>query len=75
MPQISQVLRKRIIGMLTAEISTGAFDRELNVNFSTISRFISMSNHSHNRQFTDVVNIVPHGGGGVMVRAGISYGQ
>jgi hypothetical protein len=37
MPQMSQVLRVRAIVMLTAGMSTGAA-RELNVNFSTISR-------------------------------------
>ena len=38
MPQMSQVLRERAIGMLTAGISTKAVARELNVHFSTISR-------------------------------------
>ncbi len=38
MPQMSQVLRERAIGMLTAGMSTRAVARELNVNFSTISR-------------------------------------
>ncbi len=37
MPQMSQVLRKRAIGMLTAGMFTRAVARELNVNFSTIS--------------------------------------
>ena len=77
--------------MLTARMSTRAVAREFNVNFPTISciqhrfrEFGSTSNLSHNRrwrhfseQFADVniVNRVPHGGGGVMVWAGISYGQ
>ncbi len=57
MPQMSQVLRERAIGMLTAGMSTRAFDRELNVHFSTISRlqrhfreFGSTSNQPHNRR-------------------------
>ncbi len=33
MPQMSQVLRERAIGMLTAGMSTRAVARELNVNF------------------------------------------
>ncbi len=37
MPQMSQVLRERAIGMLTAGMSTRAVAHELNVNFSTIS--------------------------------------
>ncbi len=37
MPQMSQVLRERAIGMLTAGMSTRAVARELNVHFSTIS--------------------------------------
>ncbi len=52
MPQMSQVLRERAVGMLTAGMSTRAVARELNVNFSTISRlqsrfreFGSTSNH------------------------------
>ncbi len=55
MPQMSQVLRERAIGMLTAGMSTRAVARELNVNFSTISRlqrrfreFGSTSNRPHN---------------------------
>uniref|UniRef100_A0A9J7X3P3 Transposase Tc1-like domain-containing protein n=1 Tax=Cyprinus carpio carpio TaxID=630221 RepID=A0A9J7X3P3_CYPCA len=35
MPQMSQVLRERAIGMLTAGMSTRAVARELNVHFST----------------------------------------
>ena len=35
---MSQVLSERVIGMLTAEMSTRAVARELNVHFSTISR-------------------------------------
>ncbi len=57
MPQMSQVLRERAIGMLTAGMSTRAVARELNVNFSTISRlqrrfreFGSTSNQPHNRR-------------------------
>ncbi len=34
MPQMTQVLRERSIGMLTAGMSTRAVSRELNVNFS-----------------------------------------
>ncbi|KAL0187812.1 hypothetical protein M9458_014911 [Cirrhinus mrigala] len=52
-----QVLRERAIGMLTAEMSTRAVARELNVHFSTISRlqrrfreFGSTSNRPHNRR-------------------------
>ena len=36
MPQMSQVLRERAVGMLDAGMSTRAVARELNVNFSTI---------------------------------------
>ncbi len=57
MPQMSQVLRERAIGMLTAGMSTRAVARELNVHFSTISRlqrrfreFGSISNRPHNRR-------------------------
>ncbi len=57
MPQMSQVLRKRAIGMLTAGMSTRAVVRELNVHFSTISHlqrrfreFGSTSNRPHNRR-------------------------
>ncbi len=57
MPQMSQVLRERVIGMLTAGMSTRAVARELNVHFSTISRlqrrfreFGSTSNRPHNRR-------------------------
>ncbi len=57
MPQMSQVLRERAIGMLTAGMSTRAVARELNVYFSTISRlqrrfreFGSTSNRPHNRR-------------------------
>ena len=38
MPPMSQVLRERAIGMLTAGMSASAVARELNVHFSTISR-------------------------------------
>ena len=55
MPQMSQVLRERAIGKLTAGMSTRAVSREFNVNFSTISRlqrrfreFGSTSNQPHN---------------------------
>ncbi len=57
MPQMSQVLRERVIYMLTAGISTRAVALELNVHFSTISRlqrrfreFGSKSNRPHNRR-------------------------
>ncbi len=57
MPQMSQVLRERAIGMLTAGMSTRPVARELNVNFSTISRlqrrfreFGSTSNQPHNHR-------------------------
>ncbi|ROJ44642.1 Transposable element Tc1 transposase [Anabarilius grahami] len=57
MPQMSQVLRERAIGMLTAGMSTRAVACELNVHFSTISRlqrcfreFGSTSNRPHNRR-------------------------
>ncbi len=57
MPQMSQVLRERAIGMLTSGMSTRAVARELNVHFSTISRlqrrfreFGSTSNRPHNRR-------------------------
>ena len=56
MPQKSQVLRERAIGMLTGGMSSRAVARELNVHFSTISRlqrrfreFGSTSNRPHNR--------------------------
>ncbi len=52
-----EILRERAIGMLTAGMSTRAVARELNVNFSTISRlqrrfreFGSTSNRPHNRR-------------------------
>ncbi len=55
MPQMSQVLREHAIGMLTAGMSTRAVARELNVNFSTLSRlqrrfreFSNTSNRPHN---------------------------
>ncbi len=57
MPQMTQILRERAIGMLTAGMSTKAVARELNVNFSTIIRlqrrfkeFGSTSNRLHNRR-------------------------
>ena len=78
-----QVLREHAIGMLAVGMSTRAVARELNVHFSTISRlqrhlieFVSTSNRrpcawGHvGKWFADVnvVNRVPHGGGGVMVQ-------
>ncbi|ROL52432.1 hypothetical protein DPX16_6116 [Anabarilius grahami] len=57
MRQMSQVLRERAVGMLTAGMSTRAVARELNVHFSTISHlqrrfreFGSTSNRPHNRR-------------------------
>ncbi len=57
MPQMSQVLRERAIGILTAGMSSRAVARESNVHFSTISRlqkrfreFGSTSNRPHNRR-------------------------
>ncbi len=57
MPKMSQVLRERVIGMLTAGMSTRVVARELNVDFSTISRlqrrfreFGSKSNRPHNHR-------------------------
>ncbi len=57
MPQMSQVLRERAIGILTAGMSTRADARELNVNFSTISclqrlfrEFGSTFNRPHNHR-------------------------
>ncbi len=54
MPQMSQILRERAIGMLTAGMSTRAVTRELNVHFSAISHlqrrfreFGSTSNRPH----------------------------
>ncbi len=61
MPQMSQVLRERAIGMLTAGMSTRAVACELNVHFSTISclqrrfrEFGSTSNRPHNLGLTAV---------------------
>ncbi len=68
MPQMSQVLRERAIGMLTAGMSTRAVARDLNVNFSTINRLQRCF-----REFGSVVDRVAHGGGGVMVWAGVCY--
>ena len=54
MPNRSQVLRERAIGMLIARLFTRAVASESNVNFSTISRlscfreFGSTSNRPHN---------------------------
>ncbi|KAL0152664.1 hypothetical protein M9458_052387 [Cirrhinus mrigala] len=57
MPQMSQVLRERAIGMLTAGMSTRAVACDLNVHCSTIRRlqrhfreFGSTSNLPHNRR-------------------------
>ncbi len=57
MTQMSQVLRERASGMLTAGMSTRAVTRELNVHFSTISllqrsfrEFGSTSNQPHSRR-------------------------
>ncbi len=57
MPQMSQVLRERAIGMLTAGMPTRAVAREFNVHLSTISRlqrrfreFGSTSTRPHNRR-------------------------
>ena len=57
MLQMSQVLRERAIGMLTAGMSSRAVACELNVHFSTISHlqrrfreFGSTSNRPHNRR-------------------------
>ncbi len=51
---MSQVLRERAIGMLTAGMSTRAVARELNVHFSTISRlqrrFREFGSTSNNRR-------------------------
>ena len=92
MPQISQVLRECVIGMLSWGMSTRAVARELNLHFSTISlqhsfiEFGSTPNKPNNHRlhvwrhvrerFADVniVNTVPHGGGGVMLWAVISSG-
>ena len=57
MPQMSQVMRERAIGMLTAGMSNRAVARAFNVNCSTISHlqrcfreFVSTSNQPHNRR-------------------------
>ncbi len=57
MPQMSQILRERAIGMLTTGMSTKTVAHELNVHFSTISHlqrrfreFGSTSNWPHNRR-------------------------
>ena len=54
-PKMSQVLRERAIGMLTAGMSTRGVAREMNVNISTISclqrhfrEFVSTFNRPHN---------------------------
>jgi hypothetical protein len=70
--------------MLIAGMSTRAVARECNINFSTISlrEFGSTPQLASQLQttckaFSDVnfVNRVPNGGGGVIVWAGISFGQ
>ena len=88
MPQMSQVLKERAIGMLTAGMSTRAVAKECNVNFSTISclpcfrESVSASNLPRvwrrvGEQFAhvNVVNKLPHVGRGVIVWLGISYGK
>ncbi len=107
MPKMSQVLRERAIGMLTAGMSPRDVARELNVHLSTLSRlqrrfreFGSTSTWPHNHRhryrvslyradgrqhewrcvgerFADVnvVDRVAHGGGGVIIWAGVCYGQ
>ncbi len=57
MPQMSQVMRVRAIGLLTSGMSTRAVACEFNLHFSTISRlqsrfreFGSISNRPHNRR-------------------------
>ncbi len=57
MPQMLQVLRERLVGMLTAGMSTRAVARELNVHFSTIihlqrcfREFGSTSDRPHNHR-------------------------
>jgi hypothetical protein len=53
-PQMSQVWWERAIGTLTSGMSTRAVSRELNDNFSTISRFNvileNLVNRPHNRR-------------------------
>ena len=80
MPQMS-LLRECAIGMLTAGMSTRAVAKEFNVLQGNFIEFVNLSNQPHNRtphvlcrvgkQFANVniVNGVPHDGGGVMVRA------
>ena len=83
MPRMSQILRECEIGMLSAGISTRAVARELNVYFSTISHFqccfrgFGSTSKSALDHVYDVVwvNGLPHGGGGIMVWAGINNGQ
>ena len=57
MPQMSQVLREHVIGMLTAGMSTSADAGQLNGNCSTITclryhfrEFSNTSNRPHNRR-------------------------
>ncbi len=62
MPQMSQVLRERAIGMLIAGMTTRAVARELNVHFSTISHLQrcfrgSTSNLPHNRVTTSAQDL------------------
>ena len=82
---MSQVLMEHAIDTLTAGMSTRAVTRKCHVHFFTIRcsfrEFGSTSNRPHNRRpcvwrrvgerFADVnvVNRVPHDGGGVMLRA------
>ncbi len=51
MPQMSQILRERAIGMMTAGMSTRVVARELNVHFSTIDRL-----QRHFREFGSTTN-------------------
>ena len=75
LPQMSQVLRERAIGMLTAGMSTRAVAIKFDGNFSTISRlqhfFLGNTGPMADRvwQFADVnvVNRVLHCDGGIMV--------
>ena len=82
MPQMSQVLEGVCNWHADCRMSTRAVARGLNVNFSTICRFRefgSTFNRPHNRRprlrdrvgerFADVnvVNRVPHGGGGIIL--------
>ncbi|KAL7847841.1 hypothetical protein AOLI_G00225590 [Acnodon oligacanthus] len=66
MPRMSQVLRERAIGMLIAGMSTRAVVRDrLRVWHCVGERFADVND----------ANREAHGGGGVMVWAGVCYGQ